>query len=93
MIRHTLNVMTVVALAVCLAGCAASMAFRRGVEAARRGDWDAAVVHYREALQADPDKPEYKIALERAMVAASHEHLQAARAAEARGELDAAVRE
>jgi general secretion pathway protein D len=91
--RQTLNVVTVAALALCLAGCAAGMAFRRGVEAARRGEWDAAVVHYREALQADPDKPEYKIELERAMVAASHGHLQAAREFEQKGELDAAVRE
>jgi type II secretory pathway component GspD/PulD (secretin) len=91
--RQTLNVVTVVALAVVLGGCAAGMAFRRGEDAARRADWDAAVVHYREAVQADPDKPEYKIALERAMVTASHEHLESARGAEARGELDAAVRE
>jgi tetratricopeptide (TPR) repeat protein len=86
-------VVTVVVLAAMLGGCAAGMAFRRGEDAARRADWDAAVVHYREAVQADPDKPEYKIALERAMVTASHEHLESARAAEARGELDAAVRE
>jgi len=91
--RQTLKVVAVAALAVMVGGCAAGMAFRRGVEAARRGDWDSAVVHYREALQADPDKPEYKIELERAMVAASHEHLQTARVLEEKGELDGAVRE
>ena len=69
------------------------MAFRRGEDAARRADWDAAVVHYREAVQSDPDRPEFKIALERAMLQASRVHLQAAHEAEARGELDAAVRE
>jgi len=69
------------------------MAFRRGEEAARRADWDAAVVHYREAVQSNPGRPEFRIALERAMLAASRVHLQAAHEAEARGELDAAVRE
>lgn len=80
-------------LAVTLAGCAAGMEFRRGEQAARGTDWDAAVVHYRAALQADPDKPEYKIALERAMLAASRLHLDAAREAEAKGDLGVAVRE
>jgi Flp pilus assembly secretin CpaC len=80
-------------LALCLAGCAAGSAFRKGEEAARRADWDAAVEYYREAVQADPGRAEFKIALERAMLAASHEHLKVAHEAEARGELDAAVRE
>ena len=69
------------------------MAFKRGDDAASRSDWDAAVVHYRQAVQADPDRPEFKIALERAMLAASRAHLQAAHDAEDRGELDAALRE
>jgi type II secretory pathway component GspD/PulD (secretin) len=74
-------------------GCAAGNAFRRGDEAARGGDWDAAVVHYREAVQADPEDPTYKIALERAMISASIGHLDKARLAEARGQLDEALRE
>jgi type II secretory pathway component GspD/PulD (secretin) len=74
-------------------GCAAGNAFRRGDEAARGGDWDAAVVHYREAVQADPENPSYKIALERAMISASIGHLDKARLAEARGQLDEALRE
>jgi general secretion pathway protein D len=84
---------SVIVLAVVLSGCAAGMAFRRGDEAARRMDWDAAVVHYRQAVQADPDKPEYKIALERASLQASRVRLDAARQAEAQGELDVAARE
>jgi general secretion pathway protein D len=84
---------SVVALAVVLSGCAAGMAFRRGEEASRRMDWDAAVVHYRQALQAEPDKPEYKIALERASLQASRVRLDAARQAEAQGEFDVAARE
>ena len=69
------------------------MAFRRGEEAARRSDWDAAVAHYREAVQADPDKTEFKMALDRSMLNASRVHLDAAREAEAKGDLDVALRE
>jgi type II secretory pathway component GspD/PulD (secretin) len=69
------------------------MAFRRGEAAARLSDWDTAVVHFREAVQADPDKPEYKMALERSMLNASRDHLIAARDAEEKGDLDVAVRE
>jgi type II secretory pathway component GspD/PulD (secretin) len=69
------------------------MAFRRGEEAARRSDWDAAVLHYREAVQADPDRTEFKIALDRSMLNASRVHVEAAREAEARADLDAALRE
>jgi type II secretory pathway component GspD/PulD (secretin) len=79
--------------AVSLWGCGAGIAFRRGEEAIRRSDPDAAVVHYREALQADPDRPEFKIALERAMLQASQVHFAAAKAAEEKGDLDVAVRE
>ena len=80
-------------MAAVVAGCAAGQAFRRGEEAARNNDWDAAVAHYREAVQADPDRSEFKMALERAMLNASHLHLDAARQAEARGDLDVALRE
>lgn len=80
-------------LAAVVSGCAASMAFRKGQDASRRGDWDAAVAHYRTAVQEDPDKPEYKIALERAMIEAAQVHAAAARDFEAKGQLDAAVRE
>jgi general secretion pathway protein D len=92
-IRRALSTAPLVALALVLAGCAAGMAFRKGDDASKRGDWDAAVVHYREALQADPGRAEFRIALERAMLEASRLHLSAAHEAEARGGLDAAVRE
>jgi general secretion pathway protein D len=91
--RRILKVVSIVTLAAVAAGCSAGMAFRRGEAAARLSDWDAAVVHYREAVQADPDKPEYKIALERSMLNASRVHLVAARDAEEKGDLEVAVRE
>src|SRR4029453_14621318 len=60
---------------------------------AKQGDWDTAVAYYTRAVQGDPDRPEYKIALERAMQAASNVHMDKARAAEAKGELENAVLE
>jgi general secretion pathway protein D len=83
----------VVLLAVLAAGCAASRSFGRGESAARAGDWDAAVEHYRRAVQANPKRPDYVIALERAMLAASRRHLDQARIFEVRGELPEALRE
>ena len=92
--RRTIHTLVcLIALATLAAGCAAGMAFRRGEEAARRSDWDAAVAHYREAVQADPDKTEFKMALDRSMLNASRVHLDAAREAEVKGDLDVALRE
>jgi type II secretory pathway component GspD/PulD (secretin) len=82
-----------VVLTALVAGCAAGRAFRRGGSAARAGDWDNAVEHYRAAVQADPQSAEYKIALERAMISASLVHLDQARVLEARDQLDEALRE
>ncbi len=41
--------------------------------------------HYRRAVQQNPNRTDYKIALERAMINASHVHLDNARVLEARG--------
>ena len=84
---------TLVVTSSLVAGCAAGRAFGRGEEAARAGNWDTAVDHYRQAVQKSPNNPEYRIALERAMISASQEHLDQARIAEARGQLDDALRE
>jgi general secretion pathway protein D len=91
--RRTLRaVALLVALAV-LSGCAASRAYRRGEEFGRQGDWDAAVSYYRRAVEAAPTRPEYRIALERAMQEAARIHLQRARDFEKRDELAGAVLE
>ena len=84
---------TVVLLAMLVAGCGAGRTFGKGEEAARSGDWDAAVEYYRKAVQAEPNRPDYTIALQRAMIAASQRHLDEARIFEARGQLDEALRE
>lgn len=92
--NRRLSTLIVLALVgVTLVGCAAAMAYRRGFDAAQRRDWDAAVGYYRQAVQEDPDKPEYRIALERAMIEAALIHAAAGKAFEEKGELDAALRE
>src|SRR5215212_8410934 len=81
------------AVAIVAAGCAAGQAFRHGESAMRVGNLDEAVAHYRKAVQAAPDNPNYKIALERAMVAASRAHLDKAREFEQNDQLEAALGE
>ncbi|HEY0872723.1 MAG TPA: cohesin domain-containing protein [Vicinamibacterales bacterium] len=85
------KLIAILMLAVLVSGCAASRAFRRGQDAARNGDWDLAVTEYTAAVQANPDKPEYKIQLERAMQAAAQAHISRAREFEAKDNLDAAL--
>ena len=75
-----------------LAGCASGRAFGRGTRAERAGDWDAAVDYYRQAVQRQPNRADYQIALERAMLAASRVHLDQARVFEARNQLEEALR-
>ena len=82
-----------VVMAALVAGCAAGRALGRAEAAARAGDWDAAVEQYRQAVQAEPDRVDYQIALERAMRNASILHLDQARVLEARGQLEDALRE
>ena len=74
-----------------LSGCGAGRAYGRGNESARARDWDTAVVYYTRALQADPNRPEYRIALQRAMVYASLAHLARAREFEQQDELSGAL--
>lgn len=75
------------------AACAASRAFNQAEEFALVGNWDAAVEYYRRALQENPDRPEYRIALERAMLTASRAHHAQAGVHEEQGNLTAAILE
>src|SRR5665213_3934349 len=59
----------------------------------KSGDLDEAVAGYRRASQAAPDNANYKIALERAMLAASRAHLDRAREFEQKDQLEAALGE
>ena len=92
--RHAyLRIAALIVIASLGAACAAGRAFGRGEDAARAGDWETAVDHYRRAVERDPNNAEYRIAYERAMISASQLHLDAARVAEARGQLEDALRE
>jgi general secretion pathway protein D len=82
-----------VLVAAAAAGCAAGRAYSRAERAARAGDWDMAVTYYTQAVQSAPQSAEYKIALERAQLAASRQHLDAGLEAENKGDLDTAIRE
>ncbi len=79
-LRLATRTIAVVLLAATMAACATGRAFSRGEDAGKAGDWEAAVGFYRQALQDDPDRPDYKIALERAMVAASQMYAERGRA-------------
>jgi len=59
----------------------------------RSGDLDMAVASYRKAVQTDPDNAHYKIALQRAMLAASRMHVERARQYEQMEQLEAALGE
>ena len=85
--------MILLAAAVVVSGCASTQAFRQGASAAREGEWDTAVEYYRRALQEAPDRPEYRIALHRAMVSAARQHAAAAAEFETLGDLPGALRE
>ena len=94
--RHTrtfLRLVALVAVTALVVGCAASRANGRGEAAARGGDWDTAVERFRRAVQEDPDRIDYQIALQRAMINASVQHLDQARLLEARGQIEDALRE
>lgn len=91
--RRCGRVIVLVALAaVTAAGCATGRAFARGEAAGRAGDWESAVGFYRQALEDDPDRPDYKIALERAMLAAAGMYAERGRQFEEAGQLDEALR-
>jgi type II secretory pathway component HofQ len=93
MMRRLVNGVGLVALAAVLAaGCATGRSFARGETAGQAGDWEAAVGFYRQALEDDPDRPDYKIALERAMLMASTQYTERARQFEAAGQPEEALR-
>ena len=48
---HRLKWIVVIALALTAAGCGAARSYGRAENAARAGDWDAAVEYYRRAVQ------------------------------------------
>jgi general secretion pathway protein D len=90
--RFVNGVVMAVLAALVAAGCATGRSFARGEAAGQAGDWEAAVGFYREALEDDPDRPDYKIALERAMLMTSASYTERARQFEAAGQPEEALR-
>ncbi len=60
-------------------GCVSASDFKRAKEEARRGNWGEAVVYYQRSLDQDPDNIEYRMALQLALLEASHLHAKEAR--------------
>jgi type II secretory pathway component GspD/PulD (secretin) len=88
---HVARALAAALLAMAVSGCATSGNFRKGEELAREGDWDTAVAYYTKALQDDPDRPDYKISLERAMLKAAQVHMAAAREFDRKGDVENAL--
>ncbi len=72
-------------------GCAAQKAYKRGQEAAKRGERDRAVAQYIVALNKKPDNPQYRVGFERARLAASQFHFQKAKQLATTGNYEQAV--
>jgi general secretion pathway protein D len=87
------NVLRLFVITAALAGCATSSAFRAGVRAEERRDFDRAVLEYSRALQADPGNSEYRRRLEITRTRAATEHALSARRLQARGQLKEALDE
>src|SRR5215470_14037469 len=62
-----------------VSGCAASKAFHSAESAARRENWDQAVLGFSKASALDPGNSRYDIALSRAKLKASAEHFDKAK--------------
>lgn len=90
--RFAKCILVIAIAAVTAAGCATGRAFARGEAAGRAGDWEAAVGFYRQALENDPDRPDYQIALERARLAAAAMYTERGRQFEEAGQLEEALR-
>ncbi len=78
---------------VLLAGCATGRSLGRARSAEMRGDWEAAVGYYREALERDPGRTDLRIGFERASRQAARLHFDRAYALEQQGQLANAAAE
>ena len=82
--KATLRWSTIALATVLLLGCVTTGSLvKSGDQAGARGDWDAAVAYYREALTKSPKDIKAKLSLERAIREASLQHVARARALEA----------
>ncbi len=92
-IRTGINWSAIAVAALLLAGCATGSSAKHGAAAAKRGEWDAAVAYYRQALESDPKKIELQLELDRATRQASAQHLARGRELEKQDQLPGAAAE
>jgi general secretion pathway protein D len=90
---RSLSVLGLTLVTVVAAGCATGRAYVKGQNAAKAGDWDAAVAYYREALSHDAGRVDVRLALERATRTASQNHMARARQLEQQDQLPGASAE
>jgi general secretion pathway protein D len=92
MMRRKQAVLLAVAVWV-LTACGTYRQSRRGEEAIRLQNWDAAVYYYLEALTSSPDNPKFKLALQKARQKAGEDHFRRGKAFKEAGELQRAITE
>ena len=84
LVKGTLRWSTIALATILVIGCVSTGSLvKSGDQAGQRGDWDAAVAYYREALTKDPKDIKAKLGLERSVREASLQHVARARALEA----------
>src|SRR5579864_7102570 len=90
--RHSMLRLLVPALMVALvAGCAATVSYRKAESAEVAGNWDEAVLRYLDALDHDPGNIKYRAALLRAKIKASQSHFEKGKQFEKANVLDRAL--
>jgi general secretion pathway protein D len=91
MVHTTSRFIAVLALTVAVGGCATTGTYRSAQRAEQAEDYDRAVAEYTVALKKHPNDRTTQLALQRAKLRASQEHLTRARRLEATGKLDEAL--
>ena len=92
--QHALLLVSIMAMTLGVLACnAGRSAYRKGRDAAQRGDRDATVIFYTRAVNEDPSNIEYRLGLERALVDAGAYHVQQGQKHIAAEELEKAVDE
>jgi general secretion pathway protein D len=91
MARTTSRFVAVLALTAAIVGCATTGTYRSAQRAEQAEDYDRAVAEYTTAVKRHPNDKTTQLALQRAKLRASQEHLTRARRLEATGKLDEAL--
>ncbi len=82
-----------IVLLLLIGGCAGRRAFERAENRYGEGDFDMAVARYAEAVNADPDRYEFRVRLQDARLKASRQHLEIGRRLVEKGEMATALSE